>query len=109
MPLTLALIFTFNLSFDAKVFREVLKSTGRTIPIFKSGHPNVCDNHGPISLLNSIFAQHLFRFEAKRCELFYSFSYNVFVSQRFFFETGEIMDRGETGQTVDSGQKGGWT
>ena len=43
----------FNLSFDQGVFPEKLKEC-RTVPVFKSGDPKLCDNYRPISLVNTI-------------------------------------------------------
>ena len=43
----------FNLSLDSGIFPAGLKLS-RTVPIFKSGCPESCDNYRPISLLNCI-------------------------------------------------------
>ena len=43
----------FNLSLDTGIFPNNLKLS-RTVPIFKSGSPESCDNYRPISLLSSI-------------------------------------------------------
>jgi hypothetical protein len=40
----------FNLSFEAGIFPSKLK-INRTVPIFKSGDPSLCDNYRPISLI----------------------------------------------------------
>ena len=41
------------MSIRSRVFPSKLKAS-RTVPIFKSGDPNNCDNYRPISLLSSI-------------------------------------------------------
>jgi hypothetical protein len=43
----------FNLSIQTGIFPEKLKKS-RTVPIFKSGDPELCDNYRPISLLSSL-------------------------------------------------------
>ena len=43
----------FNLSLELGVFPEALKQS-RTVPIFKAGNDELCDNYRPISLQNSI-------------------------------------------------------
>ena len=43
----------FNLSLDNGIFPEALKQS-RTVPIFKAGDAELCDNYRPISLQNSI-------------------------------------------------------
>ena len=47
------LVHLFNLSIRHGVFPSKLKAS-RTVPIFKSGDPNNCDNYRPISLQSSI-------------------------------------------------------
>jgi hypothetical protein len=47
------LVHLFNLSIQTGEFPEKLKMS-RTVPIFKSGDPMICDNYRPISLLSSI-------------------------------------------------------
>jgi hypothetical protein len=42
----------FNLSFVSGIFPTKL-NLNRTVPIFKSGDPNSCDNYRPISLIPS--------------------------------------------------------
>jgi hypothetical protein len=42
----------FNLSINQGTFPTKLKKS-RTVPIFKSGNPEICDNYRPISLLSS--------------------------------------------------------
>jgi len=44
---------TFSLSLSQGIFPSKLK-TSRTVPIFKSGNKETCDNYRPISLLSSI-------------------------------------------------------
>ena len=51
--LALPLTHLFNLSITTGTFPSHLK-TSRTIPIFKSGNPLLCDNYRPISLLSSL-------------------------------------------------------
>ena len=43
----------FNLSLQKGIFPENLKSS-RTVPIFKSRDPKLCDNYQPISLVNTL-------------------------------------------------------
>ena len=43
----------FNLSLKSGIFPDSLKLS-RTVPIFKTGCPETCDNYRPISLLNCI-------------------------------------------------------
>jgi hypothetical protein len=43
----------FNLSITSGIFPSKLK-TSRTVPIFKSGSPLLCDNYQPISLLGTL-------------------------------------------------------
>jgi hypothetical protein len=43
----------FNLSFANGIFPQKLK-TKRTVPIFKSGDPCLCDNYRPISLIPTL-------------------------------------------------------
>jgi hypothetical protein len=43
----------FNLSVNQGIFPKKLKKS-RTVPIFKSGDPTLCDNYRPISLLSSM-------------------------------------------------------
>jgi hypothetical protein len=43
----------FNLSFANGIFPQKLK-TNRTVPIFKSGDPCLCDNYRPISLIPTL-------------------------------------------------------
>jgi hypothetical protein len=43
----------FNLSFEAGIFPSKLK-INRTVPIFKSGDPSLCDNYRPISLIPTL-------------------------------------------------------
>ena len=43
----------FNLSLDTGTFPEALKKS-RTVPIYKAGNAELCDNYRPISLQNSI-------------------------------------------------------
>jgi hypothetical protein len=43
----------FNLSLNQGIFPSKLK-TSRTVPIFKSGNSELCDNYRPISLLSSL-------------------------------------------------------
>jgi potassium voltage-gated channel Eag-related subfamily H protein 8 len=40
----------FNCSIEQGIFPEKLKCS-RTVPVFKSGNPTLCDNYRPISLL----------------------------------------------------------
>jgi Notch-like protein len=47
------LVHLFNLSIQTGEFPNNLKMS-RTVPIFKSGDPMLCDNYRPISLLSSI-------------------------------------------------------
>ena len=47
------LLHLFNLSISTAKFPTKLK-TSRTVPIFKTGDPNSCDNYRPISLLSAI-------------------------------------------------------
>jgi Reverse transcriptase (RNA-dependent DNA polymerase) len=47
------LVHLFNLSIQTGNFPDKLKMS-RTVPIFKSGDPKLCDNYRPISLLSSI-------------------------------------------------------
>jgi hypothetical protein len=46
-------VHLFNLSIQTGEFPNNLKMS-RTVPIFKSGDPTLCDNYRPISLLSSI-------------------------------------------------------
>jgi hypothetical protein len=46
-------VHLFNLSLQTGNFPDKLKMS-RTVPIFKSGDPSLCDNYRPISLLSSI-------------------------------------------------------
>jgi len=43
----------FELSLTTGVFPQKLKKS-RTVPVFKAGNPNMCDNYRPIALLSSI-------------------------------------------------------
>jgi hypothetical protein len=43
----------FNLSLTTGVFPAKLKSS-RTVPIFKAGNPELCDNYRPIALLSTL-------------------------------------------------------
>jgi hypothetical protein len=47
------LVHMFNLSLSTGIFPSKLKMS-RTVPIFKSGDPQKCDNYRPISLLSNI-------------------------------------------------------
>jgi hypothetical protein len=47
------LVHLFNLSLQTGNFPDKLKMS-RTVPIFKSGDPELCDNYRPISLLSTI-------------------------------------------------------
>jgi hypothetical protein len=52
-PISIPLSHIFNLSLNIGTFPSKLK-TSRTVPIFKNGDPESCDNYRPISLLSSI-------------------------------------------------------
>jgi hypothetical protein len=43
----------FNLSLQQGIFPQKLKKS-RTVPIFKAGNPELCDNYRPIALLSSL-------------------------------------------------------
>ena len=43
----------FNLSLKDGIFPSRLKSS-RTVPVFKSGNPDLCDNYRPIALLSTL-------------------------------------------------------
>jgi hypothetical protein len=47
------LVHLINLSFRTGLFPSKLK-TSRTVPIFKAGDVNLCDNYRPISLLSAL-------------------------------------------------------
>jgi hypothetical protein len=51
--ISIPLAHIFNLSLTSGTFPSKLK-TSRTIPIFKSGSPLLCDNYRPISLLSTL-------------------------------------------------------
>jgi len=44
------LAYVFNLSIETRIFPEDLKCS-RTVPVYKSGSKNLCDNYRPISLV----------------------------------------------------------
>jgi hypothetical protein len=47
------LVHLFNRSLVTGIFPSKLK-TSRTVPIFKAGNKNLCDNYWPISLLSTL-------------------------------------------------------
>ena len=51
--ISVPLAHIFNLSLNTGIFPSSLKMS-RTVPIFKSGSPESCDNCRPLSLLNCI-------------------------------------------------------
>jgi hypothetical protein len=51
--ISIPLAHIFNLSFVNGIFPRKLK-TNRTVPIFKSGDPCLCDNYHPISLIPTL-------------------------------------------------------
>ena len=53
VEISVPLAHVFNLSLKNGIFPEALKKS-RTVPIFKGGNAELCDNYRPISLQNSI-------------------------------------------------------
>ena len=53
IELSLPLAHIFNLSLNTGVFPSKLKCS-RTVPIFKAGRTDLCDNYRPIALLSSL-------------------------------------------------------
>ena len=51
--ISVPLAHIFNLSLETGTFPSKLKQS-RTVPVFKSGNPESCDNYRPISLLSSL-------------------------------------------------------
>jgi hypothetical protein len=50
-PISIPLAHIFNLSVKSGIFSSKLKIS-RTVPVFKGGNAEQCDNYGPISLLS---------------------------------------------------------
>jgi hypothetical protein len=53
VAISIPLAHIFNLSFTNGIFPQKLK-TNRTVPIFKSGDPCLCDNYRPISQIPTL-------------------------------------------------------
>jgi hypothetical protein len=79
------LVHLFNLSLQNGDFPEKLKMA-RTVPIFKSGDPTLCDNYRPISLLSSISKV---LEKAVACRLVNHLKYNNLLNEnQFGFQEG---------------------
>jgi hypothetical protein len=52
-PISIPLVHIFNLSINTGIFPCKLK-TSHTVPIFKEGNKELCDNYRPISLVSSL-------------------------------------------------------
>jgi Reverse transcriptase (RNA-dependent DNA polymerase) len=83
--LAMPLVHLFNLSLRSGEFPSNLK-TSRTVPIFKSGSPTLCDNYRPISLLSSISKV---LEKAIACRLVNHLKYNKLLNEnQFGFQEG---------------------
>jgi hypothetical protein len=79
------LVHLFNLSLSTGIFPAKLK-TSRTVPIFKSGDPSVCDNYRPISLLSTVSK---ILEKAVACRLVNHLKYNnLLYGNQFGFQEG---------------------
>jgi hypothetical protein len=79
------LVHLFNLSLRTGTFPTNLK-TSRTVPIFKSGNPTLCDNYRPISLLSALSK---ILEKAVACRLVNHLKYNKLLNEnQFGFQEG---------------------
>jgi hypothetical protein len=79
------LVHLFNLSLRTGTFPTKLK-TSRTVPIFKSGSPTLCDNYRPISLLSALSK---ILEKAVACRLMNHLKYNKLLNEnQFGFQEG---------------------